>query len=62
MASWRDTDDDRNPDYMFQMIHTDLLCKAARGEIDLQQLAKDELASRGLDWSGKWVGFARAGR
>ena len=37
-----------------------VLAAAARGEIDLNQLAREELASRGLDTKGVWVGFERA--
>ena len=33
---------------------------AARGELDLNRLARVELASRGLDRDGVWVGFERA--
>lgn len=43
-----------------QTALTKVLAAAARGEIDLNQLARKELASRGLDDQGVWVGFARA--
>lgn len=43
-----------------QTIPADVLAAAARGEIDLNALARQELASRGLDLSGKWIGFAKA--
>jgi hypothetical protein len=36
------------------------LTAAARGEIDLNRLAREELVSRGLDANGQWVGFAKA--
>lgn len=39
---------------------TSLLAAAARGEIDFNALAREELASRGLDLQGKWVGFEAA--
>lgn len=53
--------DAKNPAYMFQTIHTDLLVAIARGEINPVELAKQELANRGLDIrTGKWVGFERA--
>ena len=32
----------------------------ARGQLDLNHLAREERASRGLDRDGVWVGFARA--
>ncbi len=37
-----------------------VLAAAARGELDLNRLAREELAARGLDDHGKWVGFQRA--
>jgi hypothetical protein len=36
------------------------LSAAAKGELDLNRLAREELASRGLDREGHWVGFDRA--
>ncbi len=52
-------DDDRNPEFLFQGVVTELLVKALKGEIDLQELARQELANRHLDESGNWVGFRR---
>ena len=43
-----------------QTALTKVLAAAARGEIDLNRLAREELASRGLDDQGVWVGFPRA--
>ena len=43
-----------------QIALTKVLAAAARGEFDLNQLAREELASRGLDNQGVWVGFDRA--
>ena len=37
-----------------------VLAAAARGELDLNRLAREEMASRGLDLDGNWVGFKRA--
>lgn len=54
--------DDLNPEYVFSTTATQLLCRAARGEIDLEQIARDTLAHRGLDHEGKWVGFEAAER
>lgn len=51
------TADDKNPIYMFQTTHFSLLCKVVKGEIDLLALARKELANRGLDDNGAWVGF-----
>lgn len=49
-----------NPEYIFQMINTTLLTKAVKGEIDLEYYARLELANRGLDSNGVWVGFDKA--
>jgi hypothetical protein len=37
-----------------------VLAAAARGELDLNRLAREEMAARGLDLQGTWVGFDRA--
>ena len=43
-----------------QIALTKVLAAAARGELDLNKLAREELAARGLDNHGLWVGFERA--
>lgn len=43
-----------------QTALTKVLAAAARGELDLNRLAREEMASRGLDRDGNWVGFDRA--
>ena len=43
-----------------QIAITKVLAAVARGELDLNQLAREELANRGLDQSGAWVGFDKA--
>ena len=43
-----------------QTALTKVLAAAARGELDLNRLARQELAARGLDDHGVWVGFPRA--
>ena len=52
--------DDENPAFMFQGVWTSLLTKIAKGEISAQFLACQELANRGLDLDGKWIGFEAA--
>jgi len=52
--------DELNPRFIFSLTYTELLIKAINGEIDLVQLAKAELANRGLDKNGQWVGFEEA--
>lgn len=43
-----------------QTADTQVLAAVARGEIDLNRIAREELAGRGLDVQGRWVGFAQA--
>lgn len=62
MADMTNLPDDKNPKFMFQPVHTELLVKAVNGEIDLQALAAAELRNRGLDRSGRWIGFEAARR
>ena len=45
---------------MLQTFDTDLLSAIARGEIDVGPLARAELANRGLNGAGRWVGFDKA--
>lgn len=52
--------DDLNPIFLFGTAHTELLLAIATGKLDAVQLAKEELANRGLGQTGKWVGFAQA--
>jgi len=49
--------DEMNPDFTFRLTYTDLLVKIASGEVSAQQLAYKELRSRGLNASGKFIGF-----
>lgn len=41
---------------------TKVLAAVARGEVDLNAIARRELANRGLDMHGRWVGFEQAAR
>lgn len=43
-----------------QIASAKVLAAVARGEIDLNRIAREELASRGLGLHGEWVGFERA--
>ena len=40
-----------------QLVDAKILVAVARGDLDLNAVARRELASRGLDQTGKWVGF-----
>jgi hypothetical protein len=44
----------------FQTIHGSVLSAAAKGHLDLNKQAKHQLASRGHDSSGNWLGFDKA--
>jgi len=55
-------EDELNPEYMMNTTATKLLVQAVNGEIDLLELARKQLASRGLDEHGEWVGFREAKR
>lgn len=52
--------DEKDPYFMFQGTDQDLLIRAIKGEIDLVWQAKREMAARGLDLNGKWIGFKAA--
>lgn len=43
-----------------QIAHVTILVAVAAGRLDLNDLARRELADRGLDHKGKWVGFPKA--
>lgn len=45
-----------------QTALTKVLAAAARGELDLNLIAREELAARGLDKNGVWVGFDQAAK
>lgn len=49
-------------DHHLNVLPSELLAAAARGEIDLNQLAAVVLAGRGLDHNATWVGFPAAAR
>jgi len=43
-----------------QIAEAKVLAAVARGEIDLNRIAKEELANRGLGLCGEWVEFKNA--
>ena len=51
------TKDDLDPNFLFQSTHMELLLKIANGKIDAKRAAQDEVANRGYDLKGKWVGM-----
>ncbi len=52
--------DETNPKYAFQTMHTELLAQFASGRLNPVEYARKEMANRGLDERGKWVGFEKA--
>ena len=52
--------DELNPLFVFQMTHNELLVAIATGKLDAVQLAREELANRGMGKAGSWVGFDSA--
>lgn len=52
--------DDLNPVYLFSTTKTQLLVKLVKGDVNALDLVRYELAERGLDMEGKWIGFEAA--
>ena len=52
--------DELNPEFIFSLTHRELLVKIVKGEIDIKQSARDQLANRGLSQGGREVDFSRA--
>ena len=52
--------DEENPIFLFSTTSTKLLVKALNKEFSLTALVRLELAGRGRDLKGEWVGFAQA--
>lgn len=52
--------DDENPGFVFSLTNTKVLTEALQGDFDLVYLVRRELANRGLDSQGKWIGFDEA--
>jgi len=49
--------DEENPEFMFQTMHMKLVLAIANGKINAKKAALEELANRGYDKNGKWVGW-----
>jgi len=49
--------DSENPDYAFQGFDTKLLVSFADPKVDVHYYIRKELANRGLDNKGFWIGF-----
>lgn len=51
---------DPDNDMILACVPTDLVVEIAAGRFDVRRLAQLELAARGFDATGRWVGFNRA--
>lgn len=52
---------DRDLAEQLQNLDTRFLLAIHHGDVDAVKLARLELAARGLNGNGRWVGFAEAG-
>lgn len=57
---WEKRKDDENPEFLFRGTSVRLLADAMEEHFILRDLVKRELANRGLNYYGKWVGFEKA--
>lgn len=62
LAKEADTDSKDSIIGDMQTMHSALLSAAAKGHLDLQKRAKHELAARGHDNDGNWIGFDKANK
>lgn len=60
LSKFNNRNDDLNPQYMFSTTASQLLSEALKGEFDINYLIRKELANRGQDKNGKWIGFGKA--
>ncbi len=51
--------DNMNPLFLLQGVHPHLLIRIVNLEFNVQDLAKHELQSRGLNEKGEWAGFKK---
>ncbi len=54
--------DHENPEFLFSLTSNDLLLAILAGVTDPHESARNELANRGIDATGRNVGFERARR
>jgi hypothetical protein len=52
--------DELDPRYIFNMTATQLLTEALKGEVDIEYMVRRELANRGVNLDGVWIGFSQA--
>jgi len=56
----KEISDEKNPKYLFNTIDTTLLVAIINKKIDPVKLAAKQLADRGLNKKGFWIGFDKA--
>jgi hypothetical protein len=56
----KESRDEDNPEYAFQVLSPKVLSMIVTGKVDAVKVAKETLANMGLDAKGKWVGHAKA--
>lgn len=52
--------EEENPLFLFGATSTSLLVRALNKEFDITMLIRLQLATRGVDEKGRWVGFEKA--
>ena len=60
MTNRTELPDELTPKYLFQTTSNEILSQIAIGKVNPVELAKRELANRGFDANGEWVGFKKA--
>lgn len=58
--NWDDLGDNEHPREAMRRIGSKELGQITQGKVDAQKKAKEELAARGVDENGKWLGFDKA--
>lgn len=54
---YADRNEDENPEFLFSRTSTRVLLELLHKQIDVDYLIRRELANRGVDRNGNWVGF-----
>lgn len=52
--------EENNINYIFQTASTKLLSEILLQNVDIKYYVRRELANRGVDSSGRWIGFDKA--
>ena len=63
-AEWQELEkaeisEENNPYFLLATISSELISKIAKGEINVQEVAKRTLEDRNLDIDLNWVGFGK---